>query len=207
MAKKGYTNESKIENYLLQDIHSSFSTQIDSWIEGVEKIIDKITGRNFIADSTASARLYDGDGSTELLIDEAIAITKVEVGNDSYGANFTEVVASGADRYFLKPDNYAAKELPVHKIILNARTFTSGIQNNRVTAKWGYSAAVPADIEFAATVFVAGIINQHRQGGDEIKSEKIGNYQVTYNTDDKSNSYADFVRAQEILKAYTKINI
>jgi len=66
---------------------------------------------------------------------------------------------------------------------------------------------VPADIEFAATVFVAGVLNQHRQGGDQIKSESIGNYQVTYNTDKEGDSFGDFTRAKEILSAYTKLNI
>ena len=204
---KGYTTKAAIENYIMQEIDESFDAQVESWIEAVEKIIDKITGRNFVADSVASARLYDGDDTQELLIDECVAVTKVEAGNDSYGSTFTEVVSTGADRYFLKPDNYASKELPIYKIVFNARCFPGGMQNNRITAKWGYSAAVPADIEFAATVFVSGILNQQRQGGDEIKSESIGNYSVTYNTDKNGNSWADFERAQQILSAYTKLNI
>ena len=204
---KGYTTKTAIENYILQDIDASFNSQIDSWITAVENIIDKITGRNFVADSVASARVYDGDDTQELLVDECIAVTKVEVGNDSYGSTFTEVASTGSDKYFLKPDNYASKALPIYKVVLNARCFPGGIQNNRITAKWGYSASAPADIQFAATVFVAGILNQQRQGGDEIKSESIGNYSVSYNTDKNGNSWADFERAQQILSAYTKLNI
>jgi hypothetical protein len=83
----------------------------------------------------------------------------------------------------------------------------SGKQNHRITGKWGYSETVPADIQFVATVFVGGILNQHRQGGDEIKSEKIGNYQVTYNTDNGSNSWADFAKAKEILDMYKRLLI
>ncbi len=207
MAVKGYTTKTKIENYILQDIASSFDTQLASWIEGVEKIIEQITGRIFIADSVASARVYDGDGKSSLLIDECVAVTKVEVGNDSYGSTFSEVAATGADRYFTEPANAIVKNMAIHKITLNARCFPEGIQNNKITAKWGYSVAVPADIEFAATVFVAGILNQHRQGGDQIKSERIGNYDVTYNTDKEGDSFADFTRAKEILSAYTKLNI
>ena len=207
MAAKGYTTKTKIENYILQDIDSSFDAQIQSWIEGIERIIDQITGRNFIADSAASARVFDGDGSNELLIDECIAISKVEAGNDGYGDTFTELAATGSDRYFTEPANAALKGVPIHKLTLRSRNWLEGIQNQRITAKWGYSAAVPADIEFAATVFVAGVLNQHRQGGDQIKSESIGNYQVTYNTDKEGDSYADFTRAKEILSAYTKLNI
>jgi len=207
MAAKGYTTKTKIENYILQDIDSSFDSQIQSWIEGIERIIDQITGRNFIADSAASARVFDGDGSNELLIDECVAITKVEAGNDGYGGSFTEVLATGADKYFTEPANAIAKGYPIHKVTLRSKSWLEGIQNQRITAKWGYSTAVPADIEFAATVFVAGVLNQHRQGGDQIKSESIGNYQVTYNTDKEGDSFGDFTRAKEILSAYTKLNI
>jgi hypothetical protein len=204
---KGYTTKAKIENYILNDIDSSYDAQITLWIAGIENIIDKITGRNFIADSAASARVYDGDGEQDLLIDECVALTKVEVGNDSYGSSFSEVGATGADKYFTYPANAALKGVPIHKLTLNARTWPAGRQNNRITAKWGYSVAVPADIEFAATVFVAGILNQHRQGGDQIKTERIGNYDVTYNTDKEGDSFSDFTRAKEILAAYTKLNL
>lgn len=207
MQPKGYTTEEIIENYLLQNIDATFSDQIDSWIAGIEKIIDQYTGRNFIADSTATARLFDGDGRQDLLIDECVAVTKVEVGLDSYGNSFLEISASGADRYFTYPANATLKSVPIHKISLNARGWAPGRQNNRITAKWGYSATVPADIQFAATVFVAGILNQHRQGGDEIKSEHIGNYTVTYNTDQGANSFGDFENAKRILDSYKKLNI
>lgn len=207
MEPKGYTDKTAIENYLLSDIGSAFDTQLDSWIAGVENIIDQLTGRNFIADEEASERLYDGDGSDVLLVDDCIEVTKVEVGNDSYGGGFTEVPSTGANRYFLEPNNALAKKLPFFKITLSANAFTGGKQNNRVSAKWGYSEECPADISFAATVFVAGILNQQRQGGDQVKSEKIGNYSVTYNTDNGGDAWADFTQAKEILKKYERLNI
>lgn len=208
MTPKGYTTKAAIENYLLQNIATTFDSQLNDWICGVEKIIDQLTGRNFKADSAASVRVFDGDGSEDLLIDDCIAVTKVEVGNDEYGGSFTEIAASGtSDMYFTYPANAASKGLPIHKIKLNARTFPEGRQNNRITAKWGFSAAVPEDIQFVATVFVAGILNQQIPGGDQIKSESIGNYSVSYNTDNGMNSWADFERAKEILNSYRDLNI
>lgn len=206
MTSKGYTTRAKIEDYILADIDPRLYTSLDQWIEGVEKLIDQITGRNFIAPSTASARYFDGNGDQVLLIDDAVAVTKVEVGNDDYGGTFTEIIATGSDRYFLEPANYGDKGVPVNSIMLNGRRWPEGKQNNKVTAKWGYSVAVPSDISFAATVFVAGIINQQRQGGDKIKSEKIGNYQVTYD-ENGGDSWADFNQAMAILDSYKKINI
>ncbi|HBT75032.1 TPA: hypothetical protein DEB29_03470 [Candidatus Wolfebacteria bacterium] len=207
MTPKGYTTKTAIENYILQEIDEVFDGQLNDWIVSVEKIIDNITQRNFVADETASARLYDGDGTNELLIDECIAITKVEVGLDGYGSSFQEDIATGADRYFLYPLNFAAKGFPASSIVLNARSFPEGMQNNRITAKWGYSATAPADIQFAATVFVAGILNQSRSGGEQIKTESIGNYSVTYNSDNGNDSWGDFQSAQNILQAYKRILI
>lgn len=207
MSAKGYTTKQAIENYLLTEIDDSFDSQVDAWIASIERIIDNYTGRNFKADASASARVFDGDGSGELLIDECIAVTKVEVGNDSYGDSFAEVPATGSDKYFTYPANATARMVPLHKLSLSARCFPAGQQNNRVTAKWGYSATPPEDITFAATVFVSGVINQSRGGGDEIKSESIGAYSVTYNSDKGSNSWADFERAKEILDQYKRLNI
>lgn len=207
MAQKGYTTEEIIENYILNDIDPSFSTQIDSWIEAIENIIDNETGRNFIADASASARVFDGDGTPELLIDDCVEITLVEAGNDDYGGTFSTIAATGADRYFTDPANHTAKGVPITKLTTRSRYWLTGKQNQRITAKWGYSAAVPADIQFATTVFVAGILNQHRQGGDEIKSERIGNYTVTYNSDIGGNSFSDFERAMGILEKYKQYNL
>lgn len=205
MAAKGYTNQTEIEGYMLQDIDPTYATQLDSFIEAVENHIEKQTNRVFIADSTASARLYDGDGTPELLIDECVAITNVEVGSDHYGGAFTEIASTGSERYFTEPANAIARGMAIFKLYLNATIFTSGIQNNRITAKWGFSTAVPADIKFVTTVFVAGILNQTRgAGGDIIKSERIGNYTVTFNNDQR-DTLADFERAQDILHSYKRL--
>lgn len=203
---KGYTTIAKLENYLLQEIDSAFEPQVEEWIAGIERVIDNLTGRNFKADTVASARVYDGDGTQDLLVDDCVAITLVEVGADSYGSTFTTVGTTGADKYFTYPVNNTAKGVPIRKVTLNARTWTPGRQNARVTAKWGYSVNVPDDIAFAATVFVAGILNQARQGGGEVKSESIGNYSVSY-TNDGSDTWADFERAKQILDSYKALNI
>ena len=79
---KGYTSRQQIENYLLITVDPSFYTQINSWIEQIETYIDKTTGRNFIADTVASAKLYDGDGTSELLIDDCVDVTEVKIDDD-----------------------------------------------------------------------------------------------------------------------------
>lgn len=196
--KKGYTTLEQIENYLSKEVDSTFYTQIDSWIASMEKFIDNYTDRNFKADSVASARVYDGDNTDELLIDECIEVIKLEIGENN----------TNVTKYFTYPANASARGVPIHKIRMEDATFPCGLQNNRVTAKWGYSANVPDDIMFATTVFVSGILNDSLGGGEgEIKSESIGSYSVTYGGDSGSNSWADFERAKQILDQYKRINI
>lgn len=204
MAAKGYTDQAAVENYMLKDIDPSFATVIDEWIEGVENTIDQITGRNFIADASATERYFDGDNSKNLPIDDCVEITTVELGQDDYGGTFQEVDATGANRFFAEPVNALAKGVPFTMLALRTTRWTAGKQNHKITAKWGYSVACPADIKRAATVFVAGIINQHSPGGQEIKSERIGNYQVSYNSEKGNNSVADFEEALRILDQYKR---
>jgi hypothetical protein len=92
--------------------------------------------------------------------------------------------------------------VPIYGLEFSARDWTMGVQNNRITAQWGYSVAVPSDIAFAATVFVAGIIN-YRNEPSAKQSEKIGNYAVTYG--EGSSSWADYQSAMAILNKYAKI--
>lgn len=185
MAKKGYTDKTTIENYLLSEVDSTMDDQIDSWIEAMENHIDKETGRNFVADEEASERLYDGDGDREIFIDDCVEIEKVELDDEEID-------------YFA----YPANETPKISIAREYGKFTRGRQNIAVTAKWGYSVAVPADIKFACTVLVAGIINNAADTGGEVKSMSMGEYSVTYK-DAKQTS--DFDNVKKILANYRRM--
>jgi len=189
---KGYTTRPAIENYLLITIDSGFYNQINEWIEEIESYIDKKTGRNFLADSTASARLYDGTNTRELLIDDCVAITELKIDAD--------VIAT--DQYTLYPENAIVKGIPITKIKLIGSTFPKyPEQINSVKAKWGYSSAIPKDITTVATILVAGIINYSLNADGEVASETIGRYTVSYK-DEKQ--WQDFERVGEILKYYRK---
>ena len=199
---KGYTTIKKIENYILTEIDISFSDQIETWIETMEDYVDIYTGRNFIADSEASARLYNGRDSQNLLIDDCVEITKVEKGDNAYGDTFTEISAGGSSGYYLLPDNYSAVGVPIDKVHLRSANWLVGLQNCRITAKWGYSVAVPSDIGFATTVLVNNIINENNTTKGDLKTERIGEYSVGYKSQKEK---IDFDRAFAILDKYKKI--
>ena len=191
---KGYTNQVLIENYLLITIDASFATQISDWIAKVEDFIDAYTGRNFIADATASARLFDGLGTNAMNIDDCVAITKLEYGIES---PLTEILTAD----YLK---YPANELPITRLMMRYSVFPKDLQNIKITAKWGYSVAVPADIEFAATILAAGVINYSLNADGEVSSMTIGRYSVSYK-DEKQ--WQDFDRANKILDMYRRIRL
>jgi hypothetical protein len=190
MASKGYTSQDKVEAYTGESVGVS-SARFDEWMESVEQFIDHMTGRNFIADSEASIRKYNGSGEAEQVIDDCIEITKVEVGTDLV----TEILST---EYYSIPANTEHK----NRIRRKYNVFPSGIQDVAVTAKWGYSTEVPADISFAATVIVAGILNHSLGAKGKIQSETVGRYSVSYKDDDGWNQYKGALQTIQARKKY-----
>jgi len=183
---KGYTSRQSIENYLQTTIASSLYSQVNAWISQIEKYIDRKTDRNFKADTNTSTKIYDGDGSQTLLIDDAVSITGIKIDGESLVT----------DEYYL----YPANDTPKRKIVLNGRYFTKGKQNITIIAKWGYSITVPDDIILAATVLTAGIVSAYGSSA-QVKAESIGNYSVTYSD---QRGWDDFQNANDIVDSYIK---
>src|SRR6056297_1196465 len=201
---KGYTTKEAVENYSTTDIIEEFSEQIEEFIAEMEDYVDDYTKRNFVADSTATTRLYNGNGSKNLPIDDCIEITKVERGTNTYGDDFIEIEEGGSGGYYLLPANYEEEELPINKIHLRSMYWNEGLNNHRITAKWGYSEEAPADIKFATTVLVNGVIKENNTTKGDIERESIGEYSVAFK-DQKEKS--DYKRAMEILDNYKKFNL
>ena len=202
---KGYTTRQQIENYLLITIDSSFHSQVDSWIEQIEKYIDQVTGRNFVADSVATERLYDGNNANILPIDDCVSITKVEQGDgsmSSVSSQWDELIKD--EDYMEYPANHTADGLPISELRTLGFVFYRGFQNVKIKAKWGYSVTVPLDIMTIATVLVSGIINYSFSAEGEVKSMSIGRYTVTYK-DEKQ--WQDFDRVKGILEYYKKYDL
>src|ERR1043165_1410928 len=180
------TTIEKIENYLLISIDEAYQPVIEEYIDAVTAYIERYTGRVFTPideETEATERVYSGDDSDELYIDDAVEVTEVKIGDE---------VLDTTD-YYLYPSN----RLPKTRIILPYRIFTTGNQNVTVTAKWGYGEDIPADLSFAATVMVAGIINSQNTDEKDIQSETIGRYSITYRSG--STQQHDFSNAKEIL--------
>ncbi len=181
---KGYTTIENIEDYLLQSIDASFKSQIENWIEAMETFIEKETERIFIADAVASSKKYDGDGERILYIDDAVEVEEVKVDDEEIDCLF-----------------YPANTLPKTSLVAKDSKFDYGNQNVEVKAKWGYSIAVPKDIEFVTTVLVAGIIQHSLSHEGEVQSLTMGRYSVTYKDEQQLK---DFERTKDILQNYRR---
>ena len=186
MASRQYCTIAQIQNYLLYTIKEYFQPQVLEWIEQMSQYIEQESGRFFIADTDATEKLYDGDGEDSTIIDDCIEITGVEI---------SEVATD-----YLK---YPSNKLPTTTIRLESGVFIKGDQNVAVTAKWGYSEEVPANISFACVVLVSGIINKSLSHEGEISSITMGRHTVSYK-DDKQ--LEDFENTKKILETYKRYN-
>ena len=195
---KQYTSRDRVEALMLTTILASWQTNFDIFLEWVENYIDSYTGRNFVADTVASAKVYDGNGSRSFIIDDCVEVESVTI-TGSTGAIET---LTPTTQLFLYPANITPKTRIEIDSDLTAY-FYRGQQNISVLAKWGYSVAVPKEIEFAATVILTGIINYAYEHNSEVESEGIGEYNVTYN---RKEDWVKYERAIQILDKYKKIS-
>lgn len=198
-----YTTSTKVQEYL--NISSVESGPMTDSINAAEEVVNNYTGRNFEADSVASVRKFNGNNTKELPIDDCVEITKVERGLDYYGDDLEEITAGGFDGYYLHPINYSQEGVPIRYIHLRGRIWGEGFGNNQITAKWGYSVSPPADIVMATTM-IAGMMYMANRGGSSgnVKTESIGNYSVTYKTEQEK---ADIVKARSILDSYKRYRL
>ena len=196
MTDRGYTTSSKIEIYLGQTITDSLSP----FILSAQQFIEDYCSRIFLADTVASLRYFDGNGRSSIRIDDCVEVTVVEIGLDSYGTTFVTPLLSN---FKFLPNNAVVQGLPITEIVSKDYAFTSGLQNQKVTARWGNSDCVPDDIKFIATILASGMY-LNSKGAGSITSESIGQYSVSYKND---NNWSDFKSIYSVLDRYKKLSI
>ena len=186
-----YTTIDNIEKYLTTDIDSAFEAQVTKWIAATSLYMDAYCNRKLViaAATQATLRKFSGVGGQVLYIDECTGITAV---TDSSGNAIT-----GFETFPLNAEY-------VHSIFKAGTYFATGVANYSVTAKYAQVATgvVAADIQLAATILVAGIINASRSGGDNVASEKVGQYSVTYKNEEQKT---DYLTAMRILDSHKRL--
>jgi hypothetical protein len=182
-----YTTKAQVTSYLQQDIDSSFDTRVNAYIAAMSEYCDTLAGFP-IYTNTATTRLYDGNNQRTLLIDPVHSITEVLADGD----NVTSTVLKA-------PYNSDVKTELIYKDDL----FAQDVANISVTGKFSLKSALPDQVAFACTVFVAVILNQVKDQKEGVKSEKIGEYSVSFASDDMR---ADYKQAKEIIEALRPIS-
>lgn len=171
-----YCTIDDVMNLLLLEVDSGFESQITSWIKSSTKRIEMMTNRVFIADDTNQIKFYNGSGRNRIVVDDIFELDTVKVDD-------TEITDVQFNKGILHSDN---------------EIFTLGFNNVEVTARFGYSENPPSDIVYACAFLTAQNVLISQKGNSSIKSEKIGNYSVTY-VDGQ-----DIDTVKEILNNYKK---
>lgn len=193
-----YITESDLENHILQDIDSSYSSWISTIIGFVEAYIDKYCETDYTGSGSDTDRYYDGSGTDSIIIDEFTEITAVYL-LDNFGNTIHTVPTDG---WFLAPYNSDVK----NQLVLNGHAgyaaFPLGDRTVKVTGKFGHT-TVPAPVKFAGIQLCAKIINEGLRGG-QVSSETLGSYTVNYREVDE---VAESMGVKNILDMYRRVGL
>lgn len=171
-----YTTQTLIENYLQRSLNANEIAFLAILIPAVKLWIDRMTSSTF--DSASETTRYFDGGGVMVDIDPCTDITDVDSVNtdntESYDyTNLTE--------YLAEPQNETVKRY----LVKRDGHWPSGTGNIKVTAKFTeYDGGVPDDIEVAATILAAEVLNQGKvaSGGGNVASESLEGHSISYDT-------------------------
>lgn len=177
----------------------------DDLLAAVKLFIDTYTGKTF--EGSSVAQYYDGNGLDVLNVDSFYGTPAVLI-LDSEGNTEATLAEGWGNDFVTAPYNSAEK----NQIVLAANgrysTFPNRLRSVKITASYGYSATVPADIQLVATRMIGELYNGTISSttGD-IKSESLGDYAVTYADTGGSESVANSIGAYGILDSHRDIDV
>ena len=195
-----YTTKAKIEKVIGQDIPVAYNTAITDWIASVKVWIDKYCGKTF--EAASEDRYYDGNGLRELAVDSFVGSATVLILNPD-GTTMQTLTQGQADDFVTWPYNDTEKNRLVLMSEASIGAFPTGKRRVKVTATFGGSSAVPADIELIAFKLVGSIYTKGQDGGP-VSSETLGDYSVSFA---KIDEEAEALGIYNTLNEYRDINI
>jgi len=178
-----YTDEGQIEKYLGAELPDSLDAQLAKWITAITGWIDNYVGFSFEND-TAGDRYFNGYGGKELLVDkyhDLVSITTLDVDGDSDVSLDITTVAE-------YPLNNDAKDSI--RLLSNASigNWPNRPYSVKVNASFGYSDDPPEEIKLCATRLMVHLLNTRLKGADNIKSENLGDYSISYGDIDEASN-------------------
>jgi len=186
-----YTTQTNIEDKL----GASLSTHQTSYFNNVlDDMIDTFINNEtetLFGSQTATTIYASGEDTSMLVLPTCHLITAVVKLNDD--GSEADTLASGTD-YLAYPaqgvDKYALKKI--------TGTWDEGVENYKISANYGYN-DIPADIVHVATEIAVNILTMDT---NNYKSEKVGDWAVTYNDMAKQLT----PEAQNILANYRRLS-
>ena len=189
-----------MENYLGKSLSAGQSASISSWITAVQRYIDNYTHCKF-EQVVGETRYFDGNGLTELVLDEFISLTSVTVLE--VDGTTLQTLTEGDDQDFI---TYPYNETTKFRIILQPSSaigyFPSRRKSVKIVGTWNNSTAVPADIELVANMLLADMISDAGSNGKEIASESLGGYSISYNNNASIDETAARLGIKQLLDQY-----
>lgn len=179
-----YTTITAVQNYLKTDVAAGFEDQVTEYIQAVSARADKIAGHP-IYRTTAADFTYDGTGTSELVVKPVHTITAVTV-----------------DGVAVTPVQYPLNSDTKTELRLRNQVFTLDMANVVVTGTHCLEKTLPNDLTHACTILVAGMVRNVKDQSAGLKSEKIGEYSVSYATDEERG---DLQWANKVLESYRRI--
>lgn len=197
-----YTNKGNVQRFLNVDIASTFDTQIDNWVAVVAKWIDRYCKKTF--EAAEDTRYYDGNGDNVLFIDDFVAGTIQHVKIlDTDGSEVSSLTEGHGNDYLAYPRNETTQNELRMVPGASYTSFPRRTSSVEVKADFGYSAAVPADVELVATKLVAQIVKEGLKGG-KVSSIQLGDYQANFFKVDEA---ADALGIYNVLDTYRDIEL
>lgn len=149
-----------------------YNDLLDALILRVSRLVDKATNRDdgAYAVATATDRYFDGSGGRVQWVDE-MAAAPTTVAVSATGA-LSYTAWAGTD-YMLWPYNAPAMGMPYVRLDIdqlngNYAAWYSFPRSVKITAKWGYSTAVPGPIAQAVVTQTVRWFKRSQQGFQDV---------------------------------------
>lgn len=146
---------------------TDYDAQITSLITVASRMIDVYLGvaPGYFASTSEETRYFDGNGETEVPIDDMVSITSLSVA-ETGDTDYTAWTTSDMD-YYVKPYNYAVVGLPISALVVDHNgdqfNFPNYPKALQITGVFGFSSTAPSLIEQACKVQVIQWLMRSKQ--------------------------------------------
>jgi hypothetical protein len=190
-----YTTQSKVASFLQRKLTSDEEAIFDMINENISQVINQYLNRDYNSiqeptedlpedtfdEPTSSVRLFDGNNGKELLINDFVSVSKIELLDSQGEVSLTITSDSDFIKYPLNASIYESIFLRNYKFP------DTGAANVQITAVFS-SGDVPSAVIAVATALVANFLQEVPNMVGGYKQESIEGYSYSIKTASDNNS-------------------